>query len=458
MSAVKVRGESAACAALVRHALQSGGNEHIPLAFYALAAGALLLALAGVVMEARFFKPLMWGAIFVLFLLLIIGWAGLFGSLVRQNGGAAVLVPGIRRRSTKVLFGAWLTVMVCLTAPIAALGVPATFTVPVVGAILVIGALLVSRPVLAMLVIFGMTAPIFIEAYLMPVRPDAALAWRILLGLWAAVMAVRAMFRGRSVDTIAFSFSQYTSGQQARGVNAAYAKKLQRDSASKNGAALLPHCVGPVAAQPLDKPALMLAAVVGGALAVSMAVPSLAALARANPNTQIWFLTTAISVMLVHAHTLGATVRRTAGEQALLMLTAHRPPAAAINKLLARALMLRYASLWASLTLMVMGVWAAFGVPVAELAWVLALLLTTLAAGTLLLQNYAVARHRNASIAALLATGAAATGAAALYSHFGLVAGAYFAAGWAGVTLLIAVLRWTAMVRAPVAFPSQRLA
>lgn len=457
MSAVKARGEWAACAALVRHALQSGANEHSPRACYALAAGALLLAVAGGVMEARFFKPLMGGAIFILFLLLIIGWAGLFGSLARQNGAAAVLVPGIGRRSAKVMFLAWLTVMVCLTAPLAALGVPAIFTAPIIGVILVVVALLVSRPVLAMLVILGMTAPIFIETYLMPVRPDAALAWRVLLGLWAAFMAVRAMFKGDLVDTLVSSFPQYASGQQAHGVTAAYAKKLQRDSASKNGAALLPHCVGPVAAQPLVKPALMLAAVVAGALAVAMAVPSLGALARANPSTQIWFLTTVISVMLVHAHTLGATVRRTAGEQGLLMLTAHRPPAAAINKLLARALMLRYASLWSSLTLMVMGVSAAFGVPLAQLAWVLALLLITLAAGTLVLQNYAVARHRNASIAALLAIGAAATGAAALYNHFGLVAGAYFAAGWAGVTLLIVVLRWTAMLRAPVAFPSQRL-
>lgn len=458
MSAISQRGEWAACAAVARHALHSFANQQSSLPIRAMVICALLLVLAGFVVEATYFKPLMIGAIFFLFLLLVVVWAALFRSLAEQNRVPGHLVPGIGRRSTKVLVLAWLAIMACLTAPIAALGVPAAFTGAILGAILVTGALLVVRPQLALVVLFGMVAPILIHTYLTPLHPDLVLGWRVLLGLWGAFMAVRTMLDGKSTGIVELSLTQFAVRQQARGVTATYARALRRDSANGNGAALLLHCLGPIAARPLMFSALLVVPVIALAYAVSVVAPSLAALYQAKGDLRVILLMSAIASLLLHVDMVSAAVRKSAGEQALLMLTVRRPEPAAINKLLGGALMLRYACLWTVVTLMVLGVSAALTVPAAELVWMLVMLIITLAGGTLLLQNYAKAEHGITVSAVLLGAGAAVTVAAAVYVDFDIIVGALFAALCAVATLLIFVLRWTAMSRAPVAFPARRYA
>ncbi len=449
-------GDWAACTAMVRCAWQSHANKGSNWLVYTLAGCALLLAGIGFGFDARVLKLAMTGSGIAVGLLALLGWVLLLSSLVLQNAGVGRLVPARGRRSVKVIVLAWIALVVIVTAPFVVAGMSATNVAGAVALALILVALSIVRPLFGGMVLGIGYATTFVDAYLMPLGADMILAARVLLGILAAIVAVRSLLNASSAS------SASSAGAPARSVGpaavrqyaqAAYASALKRDAASGNRATLLLHCLGPAArTQPLLLPVAMLVLM----LALSILAPSVVALYQAKPGMQMTLPSIVISVQLLYAYTIGTAVRKTAGEQGLLMLAVRRPPAEAINALLARTLMLNYSRSWLVWTVMLLAGSAAFGSGVGALLWLFALMLMTLAAGTLMLDDFACSARSSVIGPALIAVGAVLTLVAGFATGTNVTAGAIAAAAWTAVAVTSFALRRRAMLRAPVAFPAGR--
>lgn len=457
MSALAGGGEWSACVAVARHALQAYKNKDGTRQTWGLAVCAIALAIFAVVAGGRIYKPLM-GVVCALVGMLVFGlWVAVFKSLMAQNAMPAALVPGIGRRSRKVLAFVWLVATVGLTMLLAQTGLPVVATAIAVAWVLIFAALSMIRPGAAVLMMGTLISLNSIHRHLMPVSPGQVLIVCMLMSLPAAVVVVRAMSGGKSSVIHDFTLSYFMTVGETGAPGTAYAKTLKRDSVSGNTAALLVQCLGPLVAMP---PAwLAVAAVLLLALtyALTLAVPSLGAVYGAESTMFMAIPASFMSSMLMQAYAMGASLRRTAGEQALVMLVGRRPDAAVINRLLGRALMVRYGYHWVTVAVLVIGLCAIFGARAEQLAWMLALFVIALAAGTLVLQNYAKAKNDNPTVPVLLALGAAATLVVSILAKTSLLLGGAFVALWAMVAVVSFALRWKAMMRAPVALPARRL-
>ena len=141
-----------------------------------------------------------------------------------------------------------------------------------------------------------------------------------------------------------------------------------------------------------------------------------------------------------------------------MMLTARRPPETQVNALLARGLMRQFGGSWLASTLVLLLSAAIFGTPFGELTWIGAVCLSTLAAATLMLQDYAAPPQSGRALAMMIFIGADLTVAAAIITAAAPAPALAFAAGWLAFTAMLFAQRWRVMLRAPVAFPAQRFA
>lgn len=447
--------EWAGCAAVVRHALNlyaSGNGNTATWVFGGFASIFAILAYTGAADSGVGFMKV--SSTFAS--LLVLGcWMVLFNSLVQQNAGTGALVPGMGRRSIKVLAVAFCVAVSCLTVPSVFFGRPVASACLVMAIVLILAALLLVRPVVAISAVAAVTAPMVVEKYLMPLGEGVVLGVPLLVGFVAAALAVRALLQGKSTSVMA-RVTKFDGQHHDHLATAGYAKTLKRDSERRDIPALLLHCLGPVVAQQTVMPALIYALMIGVAIALSIAVPSLATQYRVF-GLHVGVPMGIVSGLLTQLYMVVTSVRRTSGEQALVMLSVRRPEAGTLNQELARALILRYGYLWLMQTLMLLTVSAIFGAGAGELAWLLAILLIALTAGSLMLQDYAKAEQGKHVFSILLGLGAVATLLAASLIRISLATGGAIVAVWAALALLCFVLRWKAMMGAPVAFPSRRL-
>lgn len=457
MIAMTGGGEWSACVAVVRHALQAYKNKDGAKLTWGLAACAIVLASFAIVTGGRVYKPLMMLVSTLVGMLAFVLWVAVFKSLMAQNAMPAALVPGIRRRSVKVLAFAWLAATVGLTVPLSQAGLPVVAAAIGVACLWIFASLSMIRPVPAALMLGALISLNFVHKNLMPISPAQVLAGCGLFSLFAAVVVVRAMLGGKSDVIHDFSFSFFTTSIQTRPPGTAYAKTLKRDSASRNVSALMLHCIGPSTAKPPTWLVVTAFLLMTLTYVLTIAVPPLGAAYDTKVPLHVMIPLSFISSMLMQIFAMGASLRRTAGEQGLYMLTGCRPDLAAINQLLGRALIVRYGCHWSLMAVLVIGLSAIFGARAEQLAWMLALFVTALAAGMLLLQNYAKAKNDNPTVPVLLALGAAVTFVVSLLAKSSLALGLSFAALWATITLVSFALRWQAMLRAPVAFPARRM-
>ena len=455
MSARNRGREWSGCAALVRHALRFHASVNSRATWVCGGFASFFTILACTSTGRTRFESIMLTGLFV-GLLVLMCWMVLFNSLVKQNAGTGALVPGIGRRSIKVLALAFCVAVVCLTAPFAIAGLPVALVCLFVVMVLILTALVVVRPMLAMVAMVAVNAPMLIERFVMPLDREVVLGVPLLGCVGAASLAVRALLQGSSTSWFALTTALYDNQHQEPRATAGYARTLKRDRERREIAALLLHCLGPLAAQQTVLWALVSALMIGVAIALSIAVPSLATQYR-EAGLLAGLPMGIVSVLLSQFNMVKASVRRTSVEQALVMLAVRRPEAGAVNRLLARALVLRYGYVWLMLTLMIMTVSAIFGADAGELALLLALLLSTLAAGTLLLQDYAQAKPDTPVGAILLAVGALLTFTGVILTGSSLAAGGASATLCAAVALVSFVLRRKAMLHAPVAFPAGRI-
>ena len=458
MSAMTAGGEWSACVAVARHALQAYRNKEGIKLTLALAGCAVVFTVLAFVAGGRTYKPVMLAASAFVGLLLLVLWVAVFTSLMAQNAMPAALVPGIRRRSIKVLALAWLAATVGLTVPLAESGLPVAATAIGVACVWIFASLSMIRPVPVALMMGALILLNYINVNLIPISPAYVLIACILLSVWAAAIVVRTMLGGKSSVIHDFSLAYFTTINETRAPGTAYAKILMRDSASGNTSALLLHCLGPLLAKPLTWPAMVAVLFMALTFALTMAVPSLGTAYGTKTSLHVVIPASFIISMLMQAYIMGSSLRRTVGEQALVMLSGRRPDAATINCLLGRALMVRFGYHWLMGAVVVLVLSAIFGARTEQLTWMLAMFVTALAAGTLLLQNYAKAKNDGLIPLVMLALGAAVTLVVSILAKTSMVLGGLFVALWTLVALVSFALRWRAIMRAPVAFPARRIA
>ena len=456
MSALAGGSEWAACVAVARHALQSHKNKDGMKLTWALAGCAITLAILAIMVGGKGYKAPMLGVSLMAGMLVFVLWVAVFKSLMAQNAMSAALVPGIGRRSLKVLAFVWGGATVGLTVLFAQSGLPVVVAAIAVALVLIFAALSMIRPVPAALMLVTMIAINNIHRHLMPVSQGQVLGVCILLSLLGAFVLVRTMLGGKSPVFHDFTSINLTAFGELRAPRTAI-NTLKRDCTGGNTAALLLHSLGPFIAKPPTWLVMALILLMALGFALTLAVPSLGAAYGPVTSLQTAMPASFIASMLTHAYGMGASLRRTAGEQGLIMLSSRRPEVGAINQILGRALMVRFGYQWLLMTVLLVGLSAIFGASAEQLGWMLAMCLTALAGGTLLLQNYAKAKNDNPTVPVLLALGAAVTFVVSILAKTSLVLGASFVAVWATIALVSFALRWRAMLRAPVAFPVRRL-
>lgn len=457
MSAMTGGGELSACVAVARHALQAYKNKEGTKLTLALAACVIVLAIVALVVGGRAYKSLMGLVSPLVGMLAFVLWVAVFKSLMAQNEMPAALVPGIRRRSLKVLAFAWLAATVGVTVPLVESGLPMVPTAIGAACMWIFASLSMVRAVPAALMLGAVILLNYINVKLIPISPGPLLIACMLMGLLAAIVVVRAMLGGKSSLIHDFSLSYFTTMHETRAPGTAYAKTLKRDSANGNTSALLLHCLGPLLAKPQTWPAMAAVLFMALSFALTMAVPSLETAYGTNTSLHFVIPMSFIISMLMQAHIMGSSLRRTVGEQALVMLSGRRPDAATINCLLGHALMVRFGYHWLMGAVVVLVLSAIFGARAEQLTWMLAMFVTVLGAGTLLLQNYAKAKNDGLIPLVMLALGAAVTLVVSILAKTSMVLGGSFVALWALLALVSFALRWKAMLRAPVAFPARRM-
>ena len=453
MSAGSFRGELHACAAMARLALQKQANRASNWLSWMLAGVALLLSITAAVVDARGSKATLAFAGIFLVLLVVLWWVNLLASIVEQNAGVAKLVPGIGRRSIKVLAVAYVGGILVIGAPFVLAGLP----VVALGATLFLGMIAagLAQPRIWLLAMIGFLVPELIMAHIMPLDGRLVLAGRIGLGILALVLLLRTLKAGTIIPVWKLDKPQATGTLPVRRVPVEYAKRLARDCALRDPGALLLHCL-----RPLARPATLFysAILIAIVYLVSIAMPSLVAWYADRLVIHLSFPALVIFLHLLVAHTLGTSVGQSTGEQALVMLVARRPPSKAVNALLARDLTLRYGRGWFASSLVLIAVSGVLGAGMGELVWLLVLCLMTLTAGARVLKSYAVVKKGMQGVDVLLAFGGGGTVAIAIYTHLMVTAGLIVAGGWLACAVLAYVVRYQAMQRAPVAFPVGRLA
>jgi hypothetical protein len=452
MNAALLGTEWRAYASIVRLSVQERAGKGRNSLGMTLAVCAALMAALGVVFRHSIFVEF---AILVTGLaggmLVVLWWLLLLSSVVQQNAGQGQLVPGIGRRSIKVLAIAWLCGVVCITLPFAFLKVP-LLTVAFFAALLMACIpLAMLRPLAGFLLLYIVIAPGLIEKWWMPLSPGVVLAGRIGFGVLALYLTLRVL-RGKSTGFVQRAMMRIVAVERTRAVGAA---QPVGDCRPGDAGKMLLFCLGPATRMISVKSAAAMLAVL---LAVSLAAPSLVDWYRGFLLLHFVLPLIVILLQLVEAYFMGTLVRLRSGEQALVMLSARRPPKTEVNALLARGMMWQFGRSWLASTLALLMVAAILGTPFGELTWIAAVCLSTLAGATLMLRDYAAPPQSGKALATLIFIGADVTVAAAIITAAAPAPALAFAAGWLAFTAMLFALRWRAMLRAPVAFPARRFA
>ena len=384
MSAASLRSEWAACLAIARDAVLAHPSKGgITLSRGLVGFGVLMSVIAMMVSSEDAFKACMAVAGISFSFFVILWWVLLIASVARQNLGLMRLVPGIGRRSVRVLLACWLAGTACASLPFALAGVPAPQAIGVAALALALIAMAMARPIIYWLLLAMAQVPPLIDSLLVPLNADMVLAIRIAFGLWIVIVAGRALQGRQSASIVRQAILLKAGLRSADLAGTAYARQLEHDCNSGDAGALLLHCLG---AEMRLTTSLRAAAPFLLVPALLIAGPAMIATYRATPPLHFIMPALAVTLQWMLAQSMARALRDTAAEQALVMLTPRRPPASAIQALLSRAVKLRYGLAWLLSTLALLGLSALIGDGAVILTWMLAACLGTLAAATLKLR------------------------------------------------------------------------
>lgn len=450
--------ELAACLAIARHACQWRGNQGRNTTTWMFIALALIVPVVAGWFSGQWARSIGYGAGGPLAFLALTWWGILVWSVADQNRYGARLVPGIGRRSVAVLVLSWAVIVSVFTALGWVAGLPPLMVALCAGTSMAALAAVVLVP--AMWMFFW---PLPIVHWVLPQRwvsvissvlPDDLILYSIAL-LGTGFFALRAILRGlpRRVLTMPAGPGQGGVRFMSSG-GGAYDRMLARDCARGRIAALLMHACGPGLRGPSWR-GFSLFLVAG--LAIAFALPAWTA--EHSALIRLVVIGSVLIGQITIAPSMMGALYAARGEQALARLAPKLAAPASLNATLARGLLLEYARWWGALTLVGLGLSHAIGSSPGQLLAILVLCLVVLAHAGTVLRDYAAAPDRLSTgrwvewliliMLLMLAPGVA----------IGLVPAAVwlvFGATALTVALVVARIRWNAMLRAPVAFPAGR--
>lgn len=399
------------------------------------------------------------GAGIPLTLLLLMWWVMLFSSILTQCSASAVrLLPQMRQRTLRVTVAAWVAITLLMTLCV---GVPTGY--PGQAAILT-GLVLLETTVMASRWRIGVCfALMWASPYLRNVIPhgliaflasNAAVAVGALLLVLEGRVALRRMF-GTPTGGRAWNMSKQPVPTMVTSL-AQLLKTKPRDFVLRQPA-FTKVLGGPAFAGALT----LLAVPVLGCVAIR-AVVAMQDIGAAHDRllmTRSLVLTGVLILQALMAHSVAARMDHHRTEQILVRLAPAAPPAATLNRVLARYLLGNFALMWVGCTAVAIAGLLVLGASGGETLRALAACTLSLALAGLPLRDYA--RRKASPIVATLVYCLCA--AAALAVALAAVGGKFGGQAWAAMaiaSILLAALfvawRWRAMTAAAPAFPAGR--
>ncbi|NHZ35231.1 hypothetical protein [Massilia rubra] len=448
------RASGAIAMAAIRGRTSLGGNG---LSWLFLAAMLVTPLVAGA-LSGQWRRSIGLGAGIPLALLSLLWWGLLLASMAQQNHVASKLVPDLARRSVRLLALVYLSVASVLTGLFVLAGAPLIPTLVIVCTVMSYFALMVVFPLLGYLVCATLFLP-GVVSWLVPGLPEQVLSVDLLSAVGALFCVVVGYALPRRLLRSPWPLrAPALAGRAPVGrAGGAYARALRRDCARGAAGPLLLHALGP--ALRLERGWLI------GAVCVSAIGVVAGALGWSKGKTFVLpmpaLMAAALLLQAAVPHALVWAFRRTRAQQSLLRLAPRAPGAAAMNAVLARALLGRLAGCWAIISVLTLALAFGIGASLAEVARLLPACCLGIGASALALRNYAGdAGARNGVLGActLWLLPAAALQYAALSGRFDNATWCMIGA----VTLLAGAAWarhcWLRMVTAPPAFPAGRLA
>lgn len=456
MSAHLLRSEWCASMAIVRAGLQWRASMGRNWASWMILGAALLLAAIFLAATGDMRKAIGIGAAIPLAMLAFFWWFVLVISVIAQNHPGARLVPGMRARSARTLAGAALLGAALFALPFSFGGVP-FMTAMLTGCAIAAATLcmLAGSPIVIGACLLGLAAGTWggvdFGAMLALVSYELKVAASLVLIPLAAVAAFRRLMReaGRQGGKFTSLF------QQSLGTALSLPVAARKARAGADTGTLLLHGLGPRMHASLT--ALVTPFVFTGAGLGLLAASGI------DVSWEAMRFPIACMPLILQASALFvvfSAMRFVPGEQAMLRLAPLAPAAPMLNAVLGRALLRRFIREWALTSALALAILALFGTGPGELLRFASVYCLPLLAGTALLHDYA--RWRVTSVGLQLA----ATALAAFTLLMLLLAmmrtyhpGAWLALGVASVALsmILARVRWRAMLAAPPAFPAGRI-
>lgn len=455
MRAPVLRSEWCASIAIVRAGLQwrAGMGRNWPS--WIILGAALLLAAIFLATTGDMRKAIGIGAAIPLAMLAFFWWFVLLISVIEQNHALARLVPDLRARSARTLAGVallgatffgvlfWIGGIPFVTAWLTACAIAAATLCVLAYFSIVISAYLL-----------GLAAHkwggVDFAALLQLVSYDAKAAASLAIIALAAIVAFRRLMReaGRQGGKLTGLFQQ--------GLGTAFALPVAARSARAGAdtGTLLLHGLGP----------RMHASLTGLVTPFVFTGCGLGLLAASSLDVSWKAMRFPIACMplILQAAALFVVfnaMRFVPREQALLRLAPLAPAAPMLNAVLGRALLRRFLLQWAVTSAMALAILALLGTGPGDLLRFASLYCLPLLAGTALLHDYA--RWRVTSVGLQLA--ATALVAFTLIMLLLAMTRKYHPAAWlamgvasVALSMLLARLRWHAMLAAPPAFPAGR--
>jgi hypothetical protein len=451
--------ELAACAAIMKHAYYSRANRGSNWLWWMFIGLMMFAPAVAMYFSGKWASSIGYGAGVPLAVLILIWWVTLVPSIIAQNRGVASLVPGVGRRSVTILLVTWTVATVCLAALLGLAGLPAILVAEVVGFILAICAALAIEPLIGYLL-----WPFFLGQWFLPERVKnqvadflpASLLFQlaplIIAGLGYYVL--RSVARGLPQAGAAASVWIRPESARLFGASRSYVRTLVRDCASGRIGVLLMHAGGPSLRGPL-----LLYVVLSLCLTIALILSAPKWVEYYGPGLRLIVPAVIFVLQLLIAPAIINAAYAARGEQSLVRLAPRSPGTGLFNAALAPSLLWEFARRWCYLTLLALAIPYLLGSGALHMLRIFVVCLLALAPIGLVLRDFtpSVTDYRVVRwpwVAALLAITLAGLFAATTIASPGswLTLGVVTLAA----TLVVARIRWRAMLRAPVAFPAGR--
>ncbi|UOD27278.1 hypothetical protein INH39_17225 [Massilia violaceinigra] len=450
------RASRAITVAAIRSRTSLGGNG-LNAVFLALA---LVIPLLAGALSGHWLVSIGLGAGIPLSLLALMWWGLLLPSIARQNHAASILVPDFATRSQRLVALLFVLVATVLTALFACAGAPVLPTLVLVCSVMIFTATFVVLPRLAYLCCAALFMP-GVVSWFAPGVPERWLSADRLTAIGAAccVAIGYALLRRMARGPWPVPGHGLVPGGMARGGRAAggaYARMLRRDCVRGDAGVLLLHALGP--AVRLER-TWWIGAVVFSAMSVAAgAVGLFKATSFVLPMPAMMCFLLLLQAMLPYGLVLA--FRQTRAEQSLLRLAPRMPGAAAMNTVLARALLGRLAACWAIINLLTLTSAFGLGASLTEVVRLLPACCLAMGASALAMRDYAADEGAPGAVLAACAVWLLP----ALALQYAALSGRFDNAIWwtlGAVTVLAGAVWarhcWLRMVKAPAAFPAGRL-